>query len=647
MIPTLKRILLGAPLDPMSENTRHRLTLVALLAWIGLGADALSSSCYGPEEAYLALGANNHLAIFISLLTVITVFIISLGYNQVIELFPGGGGGYKVATRLLHPYVGLVAGAALIVDYILTIAISIASGSDAIFSFLPLWMSVYKLPVELGFVIALMWLNLRGMKEAIIVLLPIFMGFLLTHIFIIIYGIAAHAEGLLLIIPDAMHTTKDLAATIGIIPVIGLVLHSYSLGSGTYTGIEAISNNVQHFAHPKVQTAKRSMFYMALSLSFVAGGFILLYLLWHAQPVPGKTLNAVVFSNILGDSWSGQSMMVLLLQLEAGLLFVAANAGFAAGPSVLANMAADNWLPKRFRFLSNRLVVQNGIFLFGAIACIVLAWTKGAVSLLVVLYSINVFITFTLSLMGVSLFWIRHRRSPSSISKLMISGSACLLTGAMLCTTIFYKFTAGGWATLLLTTFIILVCFFVNRHYRYVESKLNALDNLLCEPLPEEKGIPQALNPLAPTAVIFVNTLSVGMHTLLSVRRLFSGKFENFVFVSVGEVDVESYRGEYELEQMEKSVNQMLDYFVKYCGQYQIPAEAYSSYGTDAVRELENLTNTVGERYPNAIYFTSRLIFSKENSIKWYLHNQTPLLLQEYMHLHGKELMILPMKLES
>src|SRR5207302_1105334 len=122
---------------PLNPETRHHIVLVAFLAWVGLGADGLSSSCYGPEEGFLALGANTHLALYLALATAITVFVIALAYNQVIELFPSGGGGYKAATRLIGPYAGLVSGSALLVDYVLTIAISVASGMDALFSLMP------------------------------------------------------------------------------------------------------------------------------------------------------------------------------------------------------------------------------------------------------------------------------------------------------------------------------------------------------------------------------------------------------------------------------------------------------------------------------------------------------------------------------
>src|SRR2546423_6446873 len=149
-------IFLGAPLDRLSKETRRHVVLVAFLAWIGLGADGLSSSCYGPEEAFLALGEHRQLGLYLAIATGVTVFIIAVAYNQVIELFPSGGGGYKVATNLIGPHAGLVSGAALIVDYMLTIAISIASGVDAVFSFLPLSTRIAKLEVAIALVVLLL-----------------------------------------------------------------------------------------------------------------------------------------------------------------------------------------------------------------------------------------------------------------------------------------------------------------------------------------------------------------------------------------------------------------------------------------------------------------------------------------------------------
>src|SRR5262245_34233311 len=236
----IHNLLIGMPRNPFSPDAMRRIALVAFLAWVGLGADGLSSSCYGPEEAYVALGAHTSLALYIAFATAATVFIISLAYNQVIELFPSGGGGYKVATHLLGPYAGLVSGGALIVDYVLTITISAASGMDALFSLLPPAALHYKLIAELSTIILLMGLNLRGMKESIKVLLPIFIGFMLLHVCLIFYGVLAHKSTLPTIITQTVTETQNLSAQMGWLFVIALLLRAYSLGSGTYTGLEAV-----------------------------------------------------------------------------------------------------------------------------------------------------------------------------------------------------------------------------------------------------------------------------------------------------------------------------------------------------------------------------------------------------------------------
>src|SRR3990167_1191688 len=205
----IKHVLLGDPLNPFNPQMLRHISLAAFLAWVGLGADGLSSSCYGPEEAYIALGAHSHFALYIAIATAITVFVISIGYNQVIELFPSGGGGYKVASQLLGSYVGLISGAALIVDYALTIAVSTASGMDAVFSMLPIDMLPYKLLAEVSVIFLLLLLNMRGMVESIKLLLPIFLVFFVLHVFLILYGILVHSKGLLLIVPDTISETHE------------------------------------------------------------------------------------------------------------------------------------------------------------------------------------------------------------------------------------------------------------------------------------------------------------------------------------------------------------------------------------------------------------------------------------------------------
>jgi amino acid transporter len=645
----LKKTIIGAPLNPFNPQILQHVSLIALLAWVGLGADGLSSSCYGPEEAYVALGAqNSHLALYIAVAIAVTVFIISLAYNQVIELFPSGGGGYKVATQLLGSYVGLVSGSALIIDYVLTITVSTASGMDAFFSFLPMDFLDYKIWAEAGTIIFLMTLNLRGMKESITFLLPIFLGFFVLHVVLIIYGITAHSKGLLPIIPETLKETRDLAQSIGWIPLLALLLHSYSLGSGTYTGLETVSNNVNRLTEPRVKTGKWTMFYMATSLSFTAAGIILLYLLWDAQPVAGQTLNAVVFHAILGDSGAGKVALIITLILEAGLLFIAANSGFLAGPSVLANMAGDGWVPNRFRHLSTRLVVQNGVIVFGVSALLLLFWSHGKVSLLVILYSINVFITFSLSLLGLCVYWAKHRSKASNnwLFRLSFSFFAFVITTAILCITMVAKFSHGGWMTMLITSLVICICLLIKKHYLRVARQLKQLDSQLRQAIPDLRPAAVPIDVQQATAVILMGKSSgIAMHTLLCVIRMFPRHFKNYVFLSAGIVDVGSFAGQQELAKMRANVDGSLQYFVDYCHQYGLAAAGYSVFGTDPVEEICKIAETIAARYPNCIFFASKLIFDNDNWMLRILHNETAVSLQRQLHLQGHELVILPMKI--
>src|SRR5512137_929151 len=457
----LRDAIFGAPRDPMAPETRKHIALAAFLAWIGIGADGLSSSAHGPAEAFMALGTHNQLALYLAVATAFTVFVISLAYNQVIELFPNGGGGYKVATRLVGPFAGLVAGSALIVDYVLTIAISAASGVDALFSLLPPAHQIVKLEAAMVVVGLLIYMNLRGVRESILVLAPIFIGFVITHFALIGYGIWAHQYGLAEEVRQTVQYTHDLAGQTGWFFVLALFLRAYSLGGGTYTGIEAVSNNVNMLKEPRVRTGKWTMFLMALSLSVTAAGIILLYLLWDVAPShTGQTLNAVVFGDIIDSlglgSATSHAILTVVLVFEGALLFVAANTGFLGGPAVLANMAVDRWVPNQFSALSSRLVTRNGVLVMGLAALAILVWTRGYVGLLVVLYTVNVFITFALSLLGLTRFWWKQRRDvPNARSRFLLAFFALAVTASILAVIIVERFLQGGIVTLFITSTVV------------------------------------------------------------------------------------------------------------------------------------------------------------------------------------------------
>ncbi|MDL2357141.1 MAG: APC family permease [Pseudomonadota bacterium] len=646
---SIREILLGKALDPMKAETRHSLALVAFLAWVGLGADGLSSSAYGPEEAFKALGSHAHFGLYLAIATAATVFIISLAYNQVIELFPSGGGGYRIATSLLGPHAGLTSGAALVVDYVLTIAISVAGGVDALFSLMPVGAQVYKLGAELALVLLLLWMNLRGAKESIKLLLPIFIGFVLTHLVLIVYGVAVHAAAIPALLPDTLVETRQMAASTSWLFTIALLLKAYSLGGGTYTGIEAVSNNVNSLAEPRARTGKLTMLYMACSLAFTAGGIILLYLLWNAHPVAGQTLNAVVFKAILENMGLHDGVLAAALSatllFEAGLLLVAANTGFLGGPSVLANMAADSWVPHKFRYLSNRLVTQNGVLLMGGAGVAALLWTGGKVELLVVLYSINVFLTFSMSLAGLCCYWAQHRGVAGWRRRLLLSATGLLVTSSILVVTVIEKFFEGGWVTVLITATVIALCLFIRRHYRSTKARIGMVDQVFAgQPFgPCTAAVEPVAN--AHTAVFIVgSSRGGGLHALLWVQRMFPGHFDNFIFVCARTVDAQAYGGDAQIAGLRADAGAALQYFVGFCHSHGMAAAAYLGFGTDAVDEVTGLCGQVGRDYPNAIFFTSKLIFEHDNWLTGLLHNQAALAIQRRLHFDGLQLVILPMK---
>ena len=432
----IREIAFGKPRDLGDANLAHQIALVPFLAWVGLGADGLSSSSYGPEEAYKTLGEHTFLALGLVALTAITVFLISAAYSRIIEQFPHGGGGYVVATSLLGPSAGVISGCALLVDYVLTIPPSLAAAGAALFSLAP-GLAGIKLPVEIGLVIGLTVLNIRGVKESVIALMPVFLLVLVTHLLLIVGGILVHVPEMAQTASHAQEGYHHAVNTLGIGGMLLLFVHAYSLGGGTYTGIEAVSNGVPIMREPRVATAKRTMVYMAASLAFTAAGLLLCYLLWRVEPVPGKTLNAVLTERLTQGIPGARFLVVITLFAEGALLVVAAQAGFLDGPRVLSNMAVDSWAPHRFAALSDRLTTQNGIVLMGAASLAALLYTRGDVGHLVVMYSINVFLTFSLSMFGMTRYWLGQRGAPRRGRRLALFGAALALCVTSLVITVF------------------------------------------------------------------------------------------------------------------------------------------------------------------------------------------------------------------
>jgi amino acid transporter len=634
----------------MDKSIFRKISLIPILAWVGLGADGLSSSAYGPEEAFRALGEHTYLAIFLAIATALTVFIISYAYSRIIENFPHGGGGYIVATHTLGEKAGVVSGCALLVDYVLTITVSIASCGDALFSFLPMQYHHYKLPFKALLIVILIVLNIRGVKESVSPMVPIFLTFVLTHVFMIGYGILTHIPTVTTVAGDIQSGFHYGLTSLGGWGMVLLFLHAYSLGGGTYTGIEAVSNGLQIMREPKVQTGKRTMVYLASSLAITAGGIFICYLLLRVHHVEGQTFNAVLAGNLFNHwGYYGRGLAFITIFSEGALLFVAAQTGFIDGPRVMANMAIDSWFPHRFAALSERLTMRNGVVMMGVAALCLLIYTDGAISKLIVMYSINVFLTFSISQLGMSRFFIRKRRTDPEWKKHL----SVHLVGLALCATILIittieKFGEGGWVTLLITSVLITACYVIKGHYTSVKKEIGKLDKLMVH-IPATGPMNTApVNPKEMTAIQLVSGFNgFGVHTLLSIVRNFPHVYKNFIFVSVAVVDSGSFKGAEEIDNLNESIRDSLKKYVELARKLGLPAEFRYETGTDVVETATRLCKDITLEYPRSTVFTGQLTFRLEKSYHKLLHNETAFAIQRHLQWEGVTTVILPIRVEA
>ena len=319
--------------------------------------------------------------------------------------------------------------------------------------------------MEIFLILLLTTLNIRGVKESVLVLAPVFMIFLITHAIALGWGLIGHLPQFPATATAVVSGFHSGVSTLGIGALFLLFVHAYSLGGGTYTGIEAVSNGLPIMREPRVVTAKKTMNYMAVSLGITASGLLLCYLLWNVSAVEGKTLNAVLFERLAGTSSFGLVFVIIALLSEGALLVVAAQAGFIDGPRVLANMAVDSWVPRRFAALSERLTTANGIFLMGATSLVALFYTHGNVASLVVMYSINVFLTFSLSIFGMLKLYLGEKDREHWWKNTLLFAVGFALCATILVITTMEKFLEGGWITLAITGAIVVICFYVRMHY--------------------------------------------------------------------------------------------------------------------------------------------------------------------------------------
>ncbi|MBE3124933.1 MAG: APC family permease [Acidobacteria bacterium] len=643
----IKRTLFGKPRNIKDPSIFHKLALIPILAWIGLGADGLSSASYGPEEAFKALGKHTYLALALALATALTVFIISYAYSRIIEYFPSGGGGYIVATHTLGEKAGVLSGSALLVDYMLTITVSIVSCGDAIFSFFPMTWQPYKTAFEVGAILFLVIINLRGVKESVTMLAPIFLIFIVTHVLMIGYGIFSHVGQVGAVAQQIQGDYRAGLVSLGGWGMLLLFLRAFSMGGGTFTGIEAVSNGLQILREPRVHNGKRTMVYLAVSLAVTAGGILVCYLLLGVSPVAGKTLNAVLAGKVFAGWGIGSILALITILSEGALLLVGAQTGFVDGPRVMGNMAVDYWFPHRFASLSSRLTMQNGVLLMGGSAILLLIYSRGRISTLVVMYSINVFLTFSLSELGMSRFFIKNRRKEPHWKKHL----PVHLTGLALCLTILIvttleKFTRGGWLTLVITMVVVILCYLIKGHYNKVRTGVRELDDMLVA-IPHKGGYnTDPADAKDMTAIQLVSGYTgFGVHTFLSIIRGFPGLYKNFVFVSISEVDAGAFKGSEAVSCLDGSTCDALKKYVDLARRLGFPAESRHDMGIDVVETASALCQSVAREFPKSTVFAGQTVFRRPGIINRILHNETAFAIQQELRWKGITTVILPIRI--
>jgi hypothetical protein len=375
-------------------------------------------------------------------------------------------------------------------------------------------------------------------------------------------------------------------------------------------------------------------------------------------------MNAILLDKVaggwhLGEFHAGSWFVMCALFSEAGLLFVAAQAGFVDGPRVMANMAIDSWLPHRFAALSEQLSMQNGVVLMGCTSMAALIYTHGDVGSLVVMYSINVFVTFSLSNLGMARFWIQHRKE----HKDWLTHLPVHLVGFTLCVTILIvtsvvKFAVGGWLTLFVTGILVALCLGIKRHYGRVVTAIRNLDIELPDPLADAKvpepsvknldeaGATRPIDRTKPVAVIFVGGYGgLGRHALLTLLRMFPGHFKGIVFCSVAVIDSGVFKGIGEVHELERRTQAALDKYVRYAAWLDLPAESTFGTGIEVAVEAEKIARPLIQKYPKALFVAGQLIFDQDTFVTRALHNETAFMIQRRLQHAGVPMIVLPVRL--
>ncbi|RKP45804.1 APC family permease [Cohnella endophytica] len=498
MLSTIKRLLIGRPLKStaLGEQKLNKTKALAILS-----SDALSSVAYGPEQILIVLVTVGATAFWYSIPIAIGVLILLtaliLSYRQIIHAYPHGGGAYVVSKENLGVLPGLISGGSLLVDYILTVAVSVSAGTDAITSAFP---SLHEHTVLIAsvFVIFITILNLRGVTEsASILAYPVYL-FVVALFVLIGVGIYKIATGSI---------PPDLHASIGT-PVAGislfLLLKAFASGSSALTGVEAISNAIPNFKHPAPINASRTLLAMGGLLAVLFSGIVYLAYYYGISP----KVEVTVVSQIAEQTFGRHFMYFFIQGTTALILILAANTGYSAFPLLAVNLAKDKFIPRIFTARGDRLGYSNGIIMLGFLSIVLIISFHGRTEHLIPLYAVGVFIPFTLSQTGMIVKWVRHKPA-GWVSKLVINSIGALISFTVSMMFFITKFEQV-WSVIIFLPLIIFIFHRIKKHYESVGEQLRLST---CEPtMPIEGNVfilpVSGLTHVVETSINYAKSLS-------------------------------------------------------------------------------------------------------------------------------------------
>lgn len=462
-----KQFIVGRTL-PSDAERQERLTKIRALAVFS--SDAISSSAYATEEILIVLVTAGAIALSyalpVALAIAILLAVVSFSYRQTVHAYPHGGGSYTVSRENLGTQLGLIAAAALLIDYVLTVAVSIAAGTAAITSAVP-ELYTYRVQISIAFTIIITAINLRGVRESgTIFALPTYL-FIFSLTAVIVVGAFRVLTGMGAVVA----LSHDLPpGDVGLLSLF-LALHAFAAGSVAMSGTEAISNGVPVFNPPESKNAATTLTWMSSILGFFFVGITWLTIQFGIVPRETETIISQVGRAVLGDN-----ILYVIFQIATmAILVLAANTSFAGFPRLAYILARDGFMPRQFIFRGVRLAFSNGIIYLSGLACVLLVLFQGSTHLLIPLYAVGVFISFTLSQAGMVRHWWKSRETGWRKS-MLINGLGAVLTGVVLLVVGSVKFLLGAWIVFLLIPILVFAFNSIHRHYMSVAEQLKILD---------------------------------------------------------------------------------------------------------------------------------------------------------------------------